>query len=135
MTPSARPAPMTPSGRRSRKGQRKRQEYDLANYGGRSALEMIQPKFISGVNAGKDGEIAKKIANGIAVGSNRVGLLTTNQLDKTKALPIEYNSLGKQLKSGFLTTKQLDKTKALPMEYNSLGKQLKSEILTTKQLD
>ena len=33
-------------------------EYELADYGGRSALEMIHPKFIYGVKAGMDGEIA-----------------------------------------------------------------------------
>ena len=44
-------------------------------------VEKIHPKFISGVKAGKDGEIA----NETAVSSKQVGLLNTKQLDKTKA--------------------------------------------------
>ena len=104
---------------------------DLADYGGRNALEKINPKFISGVKAEKDREIADQIA----VSSNRVELLTTKQLDKTRALSMEYNGQGKQLRSEILTTKQPDKTKALSMEYNSVEKQLRSEILTTKQPD
>ena len=54
-------------------------------------------------------------------------ILPTKQLDKTKALSMEYISLGKQLKSEILTTKELNKTKAFSMEYNSLGKQMEPE--------
>ena len=99
----------------------------MADYGGRSALERINHKFISGVKAEKDAEVA--------LNSDQVKFLTTKQLDKTRALSMEYNGQGKQLRSEILTTKQPDKTKALSMEYIGLGKQLKSVIFTTKQLD